>query len=145
MSSAEPRIKHFELEVAPFQFRLAIRSGESVLLGYHPVEGEKLRTIISRYAGYERRCDNLLESLHWLIEANGILATPENTPDDAFSPQAMRSPSLNVMIVYSDGRQWKSTYALTAVPQNVGAFVEQVKYLAVHELDKPQEPASEAD
>jgi hypothetical protein len=132
------------LEITPYQFRLAVAAGEDALLGYPPTPGERARARILKHAGNEDRCNNLLESLHWLVVANNILETQESRPRDAFKPRSMVGSSLHILIIYSDERTWRSSYGLNELPQNVASLVEQARYLALQEFDRLANASTEA-
>lgn len=137
MSSTEqPRIAWFELEVCIFQLRLAVVPGHSMIYGFK-TEGGALDTVELPYEGNEQRADSLLQSLQWLVVANGILDTPETMPRAAFRMRAMNADSVHLRIAYSDGRKWSSMYLPAEVPANVHAFVEQARFLAEQEFKKP--------
>jgi len=134
MSSTEqPHLVWFELEVCIFQCRLAMVPGQTMLYGVKSEDG-RIHRFELPYQGNEERAESLLESLHWLILANGILDLPEVMPRAAFRMRAMNQDSVHIRIAYSDGRRWASMYLPAEVPAQVQAFIEQAKYLAAQEL-----------
>jgi hypothetical protein len=138
-STEEPRLTWFELEVCPFQFRLAVATGQNALFGYQPEDGGRVRSLAISYRRNEEHVKSVLESLHWLIVANGILDTPQTAPDKAFDSQAMTAKSVHVRIAYADDRKWASVYTDGEVPANVQALIDQARYLGVHEFELPAE------
>lgn len=136
MSSTEPRLKQFELELCPRQFRLAVLSGDSMLIGYKPEGADKPQIIMSRYQGNEQKIDSLLESLQWLLVANGLMETPVTAPNCVFNPMYMKEPSVHLLVGYSDGREWGSMYFPDALPDNIRNLIDQVQYLAAQSVDK---------
>jgi hypothetical protein len=134
-STEEPRLTWFELEVCPYQFRLAVATGQNALFGYQPEDGGKVRSYAIVYRRNQEQVKSLLESLHWLILANGILDTAQTAPHRAFDDQALVAQSVHVRIAYSDGRQWASVYAEGEVPANVLALIDQARYLGKHEFE----------
>ena len=140
MSTTEPRLTWFELEVCIFQLRLAVVPGQTMLYG-HKAEDGKIESSELPYEGHEQRAESLLHSLHWLVRANGILELPEIMPRAAFRMRAMKAKSVHLRIAYSDGRKWASMYLPAEVPANVQALIEQAKYLAAHEFEQPAEVA----
>jgi hypothetical protein len=138
-STEEPRLTWFELEVCPFQFRLAVATGQNALFGYQPEDGGRVRSFAMRYRQNEQSVKSLLESLHWLILANGILDTPQTVPEKAFDPPAMTVRSVHVRIAYSDDRKWASVYTDVEAPANVQALIEQARYLGTQEFEHPAE------
>ena len=140
MSSTEqPRLTWFELEVCPFQFRLAVATGQNALFGYQPEDGSKVRSFAMLYRRNQEQLKSLLESLHWLIVANGILDTPQIAPEKAFDVPAMTDKSVHVRVAYSDGRKWASVYSEGEVPANVLTLIDQARYLGVREFEPPAE------
>jgi hypothetical protein len=139
MSTTEPRLTWFELEVCPFQFRLAVATGQNALFGYQPEDGGRVRSFAMPYRRNEEQVKSLLESLHWLILANGILDTPQTVPEKAFDPPAMTVRSVHVRIAYSDDRKWASVYTDVEAPANVQALIEQARYLGTQEFEHPAE------
>ena len=135
-STEQPRIAWFELEICIFQLRLAVVPGRSILFGFKSEDGQINSTEL-RYEGNEQLAESLLQSLHWLVLANGILDTPETMPTAVFRMRAMKAPSVHLRIAYADGRKWSSMYLPAEVPANVQAFIEQARYLAEQEFKKP--------
>jgi len=138
-ATEESRLTWFELEICVFHLRLAVARGHTMLYGFKGEDG-KITSVELPYEGNEQRADSLLESLHWLILANGILDTPQTMPRAAFSMRAMIAESVHLRIAYSDGRKWASMYLPAEVPANVQAFLEQARYMAEQELKKPAAP-----
>jgi len=138
-SNEEPRLTWFELEVCPFQFRLAVATGQNALFGYQPDDGGKVRSYGLVYRHDQQRVKSLLESLHWLLVANGILDMPQTAPEKAFDPQTMTLESVHVRIAYSDGRKWASVYRDGEVPAKVLTLIDQARYLGVNEFEPPPE------
>jgi hypothetical protein len=135
-STEQPRLTWFELEICVFQLRLAVVPGQTMLYGFKTEDG-KIDSIELPYEGNEQRADSLLQSLHWLIMANGILDTPETMPRAAFRMRAMGADSVHLRVAYSDGRKWASMCLPAEVPANLHALIEQVRYLAQREFKKP--------
>jgi len=135
-STEESRLVWFELEICVFQFRLAVVPGQTTLYGFKLEDG-KIQSVQLPYQGNEQRTESLLESLHWLILANGILDLPEVMPRAAFRMRAMKAESVHLRIAYADGRKWSSLYPPAEVPPQVQALIEQARYLAEQELKPP--------
>ena len=135
-STEEPRLTWFELEVCVFQFRLAVAPDQTALYGVKSEDG-KIHSTDLPFKGNEQRIESLLESLHWLIHANGILDLPETMPREAFLVRPMAVESVHIRIAYSDGRKWASMYLPAEVPAQVQALIEQAKYLGAQELKRP--------
>lgn len=142
MSTAEPHLKQFELEISPLRFRFAVRAEDSLLLGFRPEGESRPRITTTPYAGHEEQVKAMLESLHWLLVANNVLDTPLNAPNGVFNPMYTKDPSVHIMIVYSDGRRWGSMYAWDSQPDNIRNLVDQVQYLAMQSLDTPSGEAT---
>jgi hypothetical protein len=134
-----PRLTWFELEVCPFQFRLAVATGQNALFGYQPQDGGKVRSFAIRHRGNEEAIKSLLESLHWLLVANAIMESPQVAPEKAFDVQAMTGKAVHVRVAYSDGRRWASVYAEGEVPGNVLTLIDQARYLGAREFEGPAE------
>lgn len=141
MSTTEPRLTWFELEVCLFQFRLAVVPGQGMLYGFKADDGQ-IHSIELPYEGNEQRAQSLLESLHWLIRANGILDIPETMPRAAFRMRAMNQDSVHIRVTYSDHRKWASMYLPDEVPAKVQALIEQARYLARQEFKHAADTAS---
>jgi len=135
MSSAEPRLKQFELEISPLQFRFAVLSGDNMLVGYKPGGADRPHIITTRYQGNEEKVEAMLESLQWLLVANNLPETPVTAPNCVFNPMYMRDPSVHLLFAYSDGRKWGSMYRLDSLPDNVRDLVDQVRYLAIQSVE----------
>lgn len=141
MSSTEPYLKQFELELSPVQFRLALLSRDSMLVGYRDSATGKPSTVVARYRGHEQQIDGLLESVHWLLVANDVLDTPETAPKSAFSSKYLKGEAVHLVVAYSNGRTWRSVYEMHAVPDNIRSLVDQAKYLAIQSVEKPPDQA----
>ena len=144
MSSTEPRLIQFELEICPLQFRLAAKSRDGMLLGYRQEDTGKRRTVITNYQDNAQLVDAMLESLHWLLQANSVLDTPVAFPASVYNPMYMTDPSVHLVFAYSDGRKWGSMYPLEELPDNIRNLVDQVKYLAMQTLQAPADDANAA-
>lgn len=141
-STEEPRLVWFELEVCPFRFRLAAVEGQVVVYGFRGEDGQ-IRSMQLPYQGSELRIRGLLDSLHWLVMANGIMEMPEANSDAAFVQRNMAMDSVHIRVAYSDESVWTSAFPLAAVPPNVQALMDQVSYLAAQEFQPPTGAASQ--
>ena len=142
MSSAEPHLKQFELEVCPQQFRLAVLAGDSMMLGFRPSGTEKPNITITRHQGNENKVESMLDSLHWLLVANNVLDTPLTAPNCVYNPMYMKDPSVHLLLAYSDGRKWGSMYVLGELPENMRNLLDQVQYMAMQSLEPTSGEAS---
>lgn len=132
----EPKLTWFELMICPFTFRLAVTPGYSLLFGYKDENSEQRHTTVLRYKEQKARIESILESLHWLVQVNGILSLPQNRAQDAFQAKSMNNPpSLHLRIAYSDQSSWASVYAMDQVPPQVQALLDQCDYLGRHEIE----------
>jgi hypothetical protein len=130
------RLVWFELQVCPFEFRLAIIPGQPVLIGYGSGNGEEGQTALMPYEGNEKTVDWLIDSLDARIRTNRIFETPPLAAEQAFTDAAMQTPSLHIRAAYADDKRWAAVFPLNGMPANVQALLEETRQLGKQVIER---------
>ena len=131
----DPELVLFEMQVCPSELRFAMTPGQPALFGYKPAPEARPRTVALAWEGNEHRFKSVLESLSWLLIANNVVDSPQHDGHRAFDSKYMNESVLHLAIAFADGQKWACVYPMAELPENLGALIEQCKYLGHRELE----------
>jgi hypothetical protein len=145
------KLEWFELELCPFEFRLAVIPKQPVLFAYKPTGTDKNLTYLMPTDEHKEVFDSIIQSLDVLIRKNRIMENKPHEPEKTFDSEAKKEPSLHLRIGYgTDGygssKRWQSSYSINEIPPSIQVLldgcrelgIKAVTSLASHEMSKTQ-------
>lgn len=133
--AADALLNRFELQICPFQFRLAIVAGQRASISFASGEQGQSSTVVMHHEGNELAVDGLLESIDAEIRKNRLFETQPRAFDEAFTEVLMRTASLHLKAEYSGKCRWAATYPLDEMPLNVRSLRDECQLLARQTLE----------
>lgn len=124
----------FELQVCPFEFRLAVIPGQPVLIGFAGSGQQQGETTLMPYDRNRGAVNALVNALDAAIGKSDIFSTPPHAAEQAFVEAAMQMASLHFRAAYSDNRRWAAVYLLDEMPGNIRALLDESHRLAKQTL-----------
>lgn len=133
--AADAQLTRFELQVCPFQFRLAIVAGQRASIDFAPHARGQGSAILMEYEGNELAIDRLLESIDVEMRKNRLFETQPRAFDEAFAEVFMQTASFHLKAEYSDNCRWAAVYPLDEMPVNVRALLDECQFLGRQTLE----------
>jgi hypothetical protein len=124
----------FELQIAPFAFRLAVLPGQPILFGCSDAAGGQAGTWLLRVKDNPNAAKAFAIGLANVIRTHPVHASEPNEPDKCFQPDALETPSLHLRLAWADGRRWATFYPREAIPASIAELVEACRQLGLKEI-----------
>src|SRR5262245_42963219 len=124
----------FELQIAPFEFRLAVLPGQPILFGCTDTGGGQAGTWLLRVKDNPNAAKAFAIGLANVIRTHPVHTSEPNEPDKCFQPDALQTPSLHLRLAWSDGRRWATFYPRGSIPAPIAELVEACRQLGLKEI-----------
>jgi hypothetical protein len=112
----------FEIQIAPFEFRLAVLPGQPVLFGYSEDEG--------RPGAAKAFAAGLAD----VIRSHPVYRSEPNESAKCFQVETLKTPSLHVRVGWADGKRWATYYPQDAIPPHMAELVRACRRLGVERI-----------
>ena len=124
----------FELQIAPFEFRLAVLPGQPVLFGCSEAEGRPAATWLLRVKENPNAAKAFATGLAEIIRAHPVHGGEQSEPDKCFQTETLKIPSLHLRIGWADGRRWATFYPRDSIPAPLVELVDACRRLGLEKI-----------
>jgi hypothetical protein len=124
----------FELQIAPFEFRLAVLPGQPVLFGYSEDQGRPGATWLVRAKENPDAAKAFAAGLANIISSRPVYKAAPNESAKCFEVEALKTPSLHLRLAWADGTRWASFYPRDAIPAEMGELVAACRRLGIERI-----------
>jgi hypothetical protein len=124
----------FEIQVAPFEFRLAVLPGQPVLFGYSEAEGQPGATWLLRTKENPDAAKAFAAGLSDVLRLHPVWKSEPNESARCFQVEALKTPSLHVRLAWADGTRWATFHLLDAIPPRMAEFVAACRRLGIERI-----------
>ena len=124
----------FELQIAPFEFRLAVLPGQPVLFGCNEAEGQPAATWLLRVKENPNAVKAFATGLAEVIRAHPVYEGEPREPDKCFQTETLKIPSLHLRIGWADGRRWATFYLRDSIPAPIVKLVDACRRLGMEKI-----------
>jgi hypothetical protein len=119
----------FELQIAPFELRLAVLPGQPVLFGYAGDEGRPGPTWLLRTKENPDAARAFAASLANVLSSCPVYRSEPNEAAKCFQAETLKAPSLHLRLAWADGTRWATFYPLDALPPQMAELVSACRRL----------------
>jgi hypothetical protein len=124
----------FELQVAPFELRLAVLPGQPVLFGYSEAEGRPGATWLLRAKENPNAAKAFAVGLADVIRSNPVYKSEPNESAKCFQVDTLKTPSLHLRLAWADGKRWATFYPRDAIPAPLAELVTACRRLGIERI-----------
>lgn len=124
----------FELQVAPFELRLAVLPGQPVLFGYSEAEGRPAATWLLRAKENPNAARAFAVGLADVIRLHPVYRSEPNESAKCFQADTLNTPSLHVRLAWADGKRWATFYPRDDIPATMAELVTACRRLGIERI-----------
>jgi hypothetical protein len=124
----------FELQIAPFEFRLAVLPGQPVLFWYSEDQGRPGATWLLRAKENPDAAKAFAAGLASIISSRPVYKAAPNESAKCFEVDALKAPSLHLRLAWADGTRWASFYPRDAIPTEMAELVAACRRLGIERI-----------
>jgi len=124
----------FEIQAAPFEFRLAVLPGQPVLFGYSEAEGRPGATWLLRAKENPDAAKAFAAGLSEVLRSHPVYESEPNESAKCFEAEALKTPSLHVRLAWADGKRWATFYPRDAIPPRLAELVAACRRLGMERI-----------
>jgi len=124
----------FELQMAPYEFRLAVLPGQPVLFGYEESDGKPGATWLLRAKENPDAIKAFAAGLAEVIRSNPVYQTAAQESTKCFDPEMLTFPSLHLRMAWADGKQWATFYPKPSIPPAFETFLAACRKLGMEKI-----------
>lgn len=124
----------FELQVAPFEFRLAVLPGQPILFGSSETAGGTAATWLLRVKENPNAAKAFAVGLADILRPHAFQQSEPNEPEKCFQPDTLKVPSFHLRIGWADGKRWATFYPRDAIPAPMVRLVDACRRLGLEKI-----------
>ncbi len=135
----------FELQVTPATFRFAFTPDQPLVIGYAGEAGQKAVSKLIAPAEFGELYERTLRQVDALLKKHEVLYLPLTQAEQAFAPEAVKTPGVHVRFAYADDLSWASAYPRDKLPSEVAGLLADTRALARQVMQQVSPGSSIAD